>query len=52
MTGFGQNQDRERSFSEGFDAHLVKPVDMALLDDLLISAKHRRIAGDGKRSPS
>jgi PAS domain S-box-containing protein len=52
MTGFGQNQDRERSFSEGFDAHLVKPVDMALLDDLLISAKHRRIAGDAKRPPS
>ena len=52
MTGFGQNQDRERSFSEGFDAHLVKPVDMALLDDLLISAKHRRSAGDAKRSPS
>ena len=42
MTGFGQNQDRERTRSEGFDAHLVKPVDMALFDDLLAQAEARR----------
>ncbi|SAL17016.1 PAS domain-containing hybrid sensor histidine kinase/response regulator [Caballeronia humi] len=46
MTGFGQNQDRERSMLAGFDAHLVKPVEMALLDDLLARAKRRQHAGD------
>jgi hypothetical protein len=30
----------------GFDAHLVKPVEMALLDDLLARAKRRHHAGD------
>lgn len=27
QTGWGQRADRERSFSAGFDRHLVKPVD-------------------------
>jgi PAS domain S-box-containing protein len=35
LTGFGQEADRERSRAAGFDAHLVKPVDLALLQDLL-----------------
>ena len=38
ITGYGQEADRERSRSAGFDAHLVKPVDLdqlrALLQDL------------------
>jgi CheY-like chemotaxis protein/two-component sensor histidine kinase len=33
MTGYGQDSDRQRSQSAGFDAHLVKPVN---LDDLLV----------------
>ncbi|SAL12520.1 PAS domain-containing hybrid sensor histidine kinase/response regulator [Caballeronia telluris] len=49
MTGFGQNQDRERSIGEGFDAHLVKPVEMVLLDALLADAKRRFLAaGTGR----
>jgi len=35
ITGYGQESDRERSRSAGFDAHLVKPVDMDALEDLL-----------------
>ena len=35
ITGYGQASDRERSRSAGFDAHLVKPVDMDALEDLL-----------------
>jgi PAS domain S-box-containing protein len=35
LTGFGQEADRARSRSAGFDAHLVKPVDLALLQELL-----------------
>jgi CheY-like chemotaxis protein len=32
LTGWGQEEDRERSHAAGFDLHLVKPVDR---DDLL-----------------
>ena len=39
VTGYGQVSDRERSQAAGFDAHVVKPVDVphliALLDQLL-----------------
>jgi signal transduction histidine kinase len=35
LTGFGQDQDRSRSMGAGFDAHLVKPADMALLGRLV-----------------
>jgi len=38
LTGWGQDEDREKSQAAGFDAHLVKPVDyeglMELLNDL------------------
>ena len=39
VTGYGQASDRERTESAGFQAHVVKPVDVhelvALLDSLL-----------------
>jgi CheY-like chemotaxis protein len=35
LTGSGQAEDRERAHSAGFDAHLVKPVDLAALAKLL-----------------
>ena len=31
LTGWGQEADRRRSAASGFDAHLVKPIDPALL---------------------
>lgn len=31
LTGWGQHEDRQRSGTAGFDAHLVKPVDYAAL---------------------
>jgi CheY-like chemotaxis protein len=31
LTGYGQADDRERSRAAGFDAHLVKPVDLEAL---------------------
>jgi CheY-like chemotaxis protein len=43
VTGYGQLSDRTRSLSRGFDAHLVKPVDLALLDDVLMRADSRRL---------
>jgi PAS domain S-box-containing protein len=35
LSGYGQEQDRRRSREAGFDHHLVKPVDCAVLLDLL-----------------
>lgn len=36
LTGYGQQQDHQRSAEAGFHAHLVKPVDAALLRDTLL----------------
>jgi CheY-like chemotaxis protein len=35
VTGWGQDEDREKSMAAGFDAHLVKPPDYAALMRLL-----------------
>jgi PAS domain S-box-containing protein len=35
MTGYGQDEDRRRSRDAGFDQHLVKPVDLGMLEGLL-----------------
>jgi CheY-like chemotaxis protein/anti-sigma regulatory factor (Ser/Thr protein kinase) len=35
LTGWGQEEDRRRSEDTGFDAHLVKPIDLAALANLL-----------------
>jgi PAS domain S-box-containing protein len=35
MTGYGQEEDRRHSQEAGFNAHLVKPVDLAALRSLL-----------------
>jgi len=35
LTGYGQDEDRERSRDAGFDHHLVKPVDLQVLRGLL-----------------
>jgi two-component system, sensor histidine kinase len=35
LTGFGRDADRQRSIDAGFNAHLVKPVDIAALNALL-----------------
>jgi len=35
MTGWGREEDRARTAAAGFDAHLVKPVDLGMLARLL-----------------
>jgi CheY-like chemotaxis protein len=35
LTGYGQQEDLDRAQAAGFDAHLVKPVDLAALAKLL-----------------
>lgn len=32
LTGYGQTADREKTAQAGFDAHLVKPVDPAVIE--------------------
>jgi CheY-like chemotaxis protein/two-component sensor histidine kinase len=36
LTGWGQKEDRRRSQEAGFDHHIVKPVDPATLEKLLV----------------
>jgi CheY-like chemotaxis protein len=40
LTGWGQEEDRRRTLEAGFDEHLVKPVDMDVILQLL--ARHGR----------
>jgi DNA-binding response OmpR family regulator len=40
VTGWGQADDRIRSREAGFDAHLTKPVDMVLLESLLVPSEN------------
>ena len=37
LTGYGQDEDRRRSQEAGFNAHLVKPVDLNTLHEVLAS---------------
>jgi CheY-like chemotaxis protein len=39
VTGWGQPEDRRQSREAGFNHHLVKPVDMAVLDEILRGAE-------------
>jgi CheY-like chemotaxis protein len=38
LSGYGQPADRSRSVAAGFSAHLVKPVDLAALQDAISRA--------------
>ena len=37
LTGFGQDQDKEKATRAGFDAHLTKPADGAALAAIVAS---------------
>jgi signal transduction histidine kinase len=45
LTGYGQPEDRQRSASVGFEAHLVKPVAHERLEELLALAEKRLLGG-------
>jgi CheY-like chemotaxis protein len=42
LTGWGQDADRQRSSAAGFDGHLVKPVELATLKNLLAVVYSKR----------
>lgn len=39
LTGFGQQSDRDKVYSAGFDQHLVKPVDLNVLMSVIESSE-------------
>lgn len=41
LTGYGQASDREKAMAAGFDHHLVKPVDIEALNEILGRVKLR-----------
>jgi CheY-like chemotaxis protein len=47
VTGWGQQQDRQRTLAEGFDAHLTKPADLRVLEGLVADAPARRPGSGG-----
>ncbi len=38
LTGWGQEDDRRRSEAAGFDSHMVKPIEPAILEKLLVTS--------------
>lgn len=36
LTGYGRSDDRQRALDAGFDVHLVKPIDVTALNDLML----------------
>ena len=51
MTGYGQEHDRRASASAGFDAHLVKPVDIEQLGRLVQTLAARPAKGGPAEMP-
>ena len=43
LSGLGREQDIKAAAAAGFDAHLLKPVDMSVLDQTLAEALQKRI---------
>lgn len=42
LTGYGQPEDQQRALQAGFDAHLVKPVDLEQLTNLLARSRRQQ----------
>ena len=48
LTGYGQDADRHRTAQAGFNYHLVKPVDLAKIEEILTRAAGKQV--DGSRA--
>ena len=51
LTGYGREQDRKAALEAGFDRHLVKPITLQQIEELLAATsapnEHASITGDG-----
>lgn len=52
LTGYGQDQDRQRTREAGFDRHFVKPIDPEVIDDLLAGGRGSRGGISTRSRPS
>ncbi|ACY13958.1 chemotaxis protein CheB [Haliangium ochraceum] len=52
LSGYGQPEDKEKAAEAGFDAHLIKPIDMASLERVLANIVPFRNPSDGSPAPS
>ncbi len=52
VSGYGQESDRRRSRDAGFDDHLVKPIEVERLDQLLRALPQDGASDSAARSPS
>ncbi|GAB3554011.1 hypothetical protein GCM10027343_41540 [Noviherbaspirillum agri] len=50
ITGWGQDKDRRRALSAGFDHHLTKPIDLQRLNLLLLDETVGPLPGEAKRA--
>ncbi|HVE53148.1 MAG TPA: ATP-binding protein [Ramlibacter sp.] len=46
LTGYGSDEDRRRALRSGFDAHLIKPVTVEVIEPLLHDADRKTLAND------
>ena len=52
VTGYGQQEDHRRSHQAGFAAHLVKPLDLNILQELLSQVQAGNDTNPAKTSQS
>ena len=52
LTGYGQEEDKQRALQAGFDIHLVKPVDPQRLTAALNEVAHMRTRRTAAMAPS
>jgi signal transduction histidine kinase/CheY-like chemotaxis protein len=51
LTGYGQKEDRSRALAAGFDAHLVKPVDLDELSRVLLEGPRKSFHSSPSKPP-
>jgi CheY-like chemotaxis protein len=52
VTGWGQEEDRQKAREAGCDRHFTKPLDPAMLEDLLATIGQPRSNGDAQSAVS
>ena len=51
LTGYGQPEDRQRALAAGFDEHLIKPVNLDRLTQIMSRCRPRRCADLRRANP-